>query len=461
LRETSLAKLAEGEIIEQVISVREDFFLEENRPEKYLIILTKKGKIKRLSLEKIGRVLASGKRVVNVIKHKDQISQVSFSSGSDEIMVFTKRGKVKTFAEEKVRTFGRAAYGDTSIKLKGAYGKSRCSQHQRLVEQHKTATCCDKSQGIKAFARCQMFKKLLREIKNCSKCNETIPLLPQAQDEVIGLVIIRPEQRKEELGLLVIKEGNSGIKIPLLSVFKLAKRRGGAGRQSFKIEERQVSPYCTKHESSISKIKSSYENANEKVKETQKKAEQLKKILNQAQTEQVNPEVVKKYEQELTLVKEEQKNLRGGVEKKRQELERVKKKFQECADCRKNCPRHETLKAEHENATCCDKKKVEIIALKEKIIQGKAKGIKPETIKKYEQARQELQKLSLKNRVKCLQFQANNQEIRRCADCQKQKDKKAVKITPTLVKKALLINTSSLTKETKPEIYLLAGEAVC
>lgn len=435
--------------------------MEENRPEKHLVILTKKGKIKRLPLEKIGRVLASGKRVVNVIKKKDQISQISFLSGSDEIMVFTKKGRVKTFTEEKVRIFGRNAYGDTSIKLPGSHSKVRCSRHQSLIERHRTTTCCDKSQGISALSRCRMFKKLSREIRNCPDCNKVIPLVPQAQDEVIGLVTIRPEQRKEELSLLVIKEDNAGIKIPLLSVFKLAKRRGGAGRQSFKIEERRVSPYCTKHESSISKIKVSYENANEKIKETQKKIEQLKKILNQAQTEQVNPEVIKKYEQELTLVKEEQKKLKGGVEKKRQELEKAKKKFQECADCRKNCPRHETLKVEHENATCCDKKKAEIIALKEKIIQGRVKGIRPETIKKYEQARQELQKLSLKNRVKCLQFQANNQEIRHCADCQKQRGKKAVKITPTLVKKALLVNTSSLVKETKPEIYLLAGEAVC
>ncbi|CAG8781369.1 20156_t:CDS:1, partial [Gigaspora rosea] len=43
------------EIIEKIISVREDFLTTADKKEKYLIISTKKGKIKRLSLEKIGR----------------------------------------------------------------------------------------------------------------------------------------------------------------------------------------------------------------------------------------------------------------------------------------------------------------------------------------------------------------------------------------------------------------------
>jgi len=62
----------------------------------------------------------------------------------------------------------------------------------------------------------------------------------------------------------------------------------------------------------------------------------------------------------------------------------------------------------------------------------------------------------LKNRVTCPKFQAINQEIRECLDCQKQKNKKAVKITSVPVKKVLLIN-----KQVKPEIYLLAEEAAC
>jgi hypothetical protein len=141
---------------------------------------------------------------------------------------------------------------------------------------------------------------------------------------------------------------------------------------------------------------------------------------------------------------------------KKSEIESAKKKAKECVDCRKNCIKHEKLKEEHENASCCDKKKVEIEKWKEKITKAKEKGVKNETIKKYEKEYRELRQLSLKNRVTCPKFQAINQEIRGCSDCQKQKAKKAVKIIPTPVKKVLLVNT-----EVKPEIYLLAEDAVC
>lgn len=62
----------------------------------------------------------------------------------------------------------------------------------------------------------------------------------------------------------------------------------------------------------------------------------------------------------------------------------------------------------------------------------------------------------MKNRVTCPKFQEINQEIRECLACQEQKAKKAVKITSVPVKKVLLVNN-----QVKPEIYLLAEEAIC
>src|SRR5436190_21554613 len=115
-----MLRLDEGEVIEKVVSVREDFLIEENKKEKYLVIGTKKGKIKRLPLEKIGKVMKGGKKIINIAKRRDEISQVAFTSGDDAIMVFTKQGKNKNFGEEKIRIMGRAAYGDTAIKLEGS-----------------------------------------------------------------------------------------------------------------------------------------------------------------------------------------------------------------------------------------------------------------------------------------------------------------------------------------------------
>src|SRR3954454_12020867 len=252
-----MLRLDEGEIIEQVISVREDFLTEENRKEKYLVIGTKKGKMKRLPLEKIGKVMRGGKKIINIVKHHDEISQIAFTSGDDNIMVFTRQGKNKNFAEERMRIVGRAAYGDTAIRLESGEKKIRCSKHQTLLDQHKTASCCDKSQ-LGAVLRCPRGKEINQEIRNCSDCNKIVPATAgQIKDEMVSLLVMEKDFLKDELSLLAVREDKVGIKKPLSSIFQLAKKRGGRGKKKFRVEERTVSKYCAKHEGSIGKLKES------------------------------------------------------------------------------------------------------------------------------------------------------------------------------------------------------------
>jgi DNA gyrase/topoisomerase IV subunit A len=257
LKESGMLKLGSGEVIKHVVSVREDFLTDENKQEKYLVIGTKKGKIKRLPLEKIGRVMKGGKKVINIAKHNDDISQIVFTSGADSIMVFTRQGKNKNFSEEKIRIVGRAAYGDTAIKLEVNEQKVRCSRHKNLLEEHKIAACCDKSQ-LGASLRCPRGKEINQELRSCSECNKTIPISPdQVSDEMISLLLVKKDLAKNELGLLAIREDKMGIKKNFSSVFELGKKRGGKGKRKFRIEEKEISKYCGKHENSINKLKGS------------------------------------------------------------------------------------------------------------------------------------------------------------------------------------------------------------
>ena len=110
----------------------------------------------------------------------------------------------------------------------------------------------------------------------------------------------------------------------------------------------------------------------------------------------------------------------------------------------------------HEDNNCCDKKKNEKQELKGKIEQLQATKPNSKKLEKLREEFKELNKQSLKNRVRCPQFQAINQAIRGCSECGKQKIKKAVKVIPTYLQKVFLVN-----KQAKPEIYLLVKEAVC
>ncbi|WNE40972.1 MAG: DNA gyrase subunit B [Mycoplasmataceae bacterium] len=456
LKESGMFKLDSGEVIKYIASVREDFLTDESKKEKYLIIGTEKGKIKRLSLEKIGRVMKGGKKVINIAKHGDRIIQIVFTSGDNEIMVFTKQGKNKNFSEEKVRVVGRAAYGDTAIKLEGGGQKKRCSRHEELLDWHKKASCCDKSQ-LGASLRCPRGKEINKELRSCLDCNKVVSVTSEkVSDKMVSLIAVEKKISKEEFNLLAIREDKTAVKKNLLSVFDLAKKRGGKGKRKFRVEEKEVSKYCGKHENSINKLNENLENLEEKINDEKKKWESLKEILDKAQKEQVNLEVIKKYEDELSQVKQKQQDWKDKIDKKKKEIKETKEKADKCSDCKKNCPRHEKSKVQHENDNCCDKKNNEKKVLREKIEELQLANPSSKKLTKLREEFKELNKQSLKNRVECSRFQAINQEIRECSGCSQQKAKKAVKIIPTCLQKVFLVD-----KRIKNEIYLLAEELVC
>jgi len=96
-----------------------------------------------------------------------------------------------------------------------------CSIHQNQLKKHKTANCCDKSQGVKAYSRCLQFKKLRDQIRECRDCQNselfTKRIRKQVKCEaVVNLLIMRKED-KENLLLFLIKKDNNCEKRPLIT----------------------------------------------------------------------------------------------------------------------------------------------------------------------------------------------------------------------------------------------------
>ncbi|CAJ0754197.1 5730_t:CDS:1, partial [Entrophospora sp. SA101] len=71
------------------------------------------------------------------------------------------------------------------MRRKDAEGDSLyCPVHQNQSKKHKTASCCDKSQGVKAYSRCLKFRKLTTEIKECSDCQSSQLFTKQIRKQV-------------------------------------------------------------------------------------------------------------------------------------------------------------------------------------------------------------------------------------------------------------------------------------
>lgn len=98
------------ETITNVISVK-DF-------KDSLFMATKKGQVKKISLNVFSKPRASGVRAINLPPdNSDNLIGVEVVKGGQEIMLATKHGKAIKFDSKDVRPMGRSSYGVTGIKM--------------------------------------------------------------------------------------------------------------------------------------------------------------------------------------------------------------------------------------------------------------------------------------------------------------------------------------------------------
>ena len=82
----------------------------------YIVMCTKKGVIKKTSLEQYSRPRTNGINAIT-IREGDQLLEAKMTTGSSQIMMAVKSGKSIRFEEEKVRSMGRTAAGVRGIRL--------------------------------------------------------------------------------------------------------------------------------------------------------------------------------------------------------------------------------------------------------------------------------------------------------------------------------------------------------
>ena len=102
--------LMQRERISAIIPIKE--FAED----KYLIAVTKNGTIKKTPLSQFDTNRKTGLIAIN-LKDDDQLIGIKQTTGQDNVIIVTKKGKCISFSEEDVRSMGRIAGGVRAIKL--------------------------------------------------------------------------------------------------------------------------------------------------------------------------------------------------------------------------------------------------------------------------------------------------------------------------------------------------------
>ena len=124
------SKTAKGRAIQNLINIEQDdkvqAFIctqdlkdEEYINNHYVIMATKKGQVKKTSLEQYSRPRANGINAIT-IKDDDELLEAKLTNGNNQVMLAVKSGKAIRFEESKTRPMGRGASGVRGITLADA-----------------------------------------------------------------------------------------------------------------------------------------------------------------------------------------------------------------------------------------------------------------------------------------------------------------------------------------------------
>ena len=122
------SKTAKGRALQNLINIESDdkvkaFICTQDLKDKEytnshnLIMVTKKGQVKKTSLEKYSKPRVNGVAAIT-IKEGDELLAAELTNGNSQIMIAVRSGKMVRFEESKTRPMGRTASGVRGITLK-------------------------------------------------------------------------------------------------------------------------------------------------------------------------------------------------------------------------------------------------------------------------------------------------------------------------------------------------------
>lgn len=111
----NLVQIPPDDKVRAILDVK-DLRNEEYVKNKYILLCTKKGVIKKTDLEDFSRPRQSGINAITILEG-DQLLQARMTDGTCEVMLAVKSGRAIRFPEDKVRSTGRGSIGVNGIEV--------------------------------------------------------------------------------------------------------------------------------------------------------------------------------------------------------------------------------------------------------------------------------------------------------------------------------------------------------
>ena len=204
---------------------------------KYLVIVTKKGLIKRTNVCEFDNIRKTGKLAIT-LKDDDEVLSVHFTTGNDDIIIASNNGRMIRFNENEIRVMGRNASGVKGMELsencicvgaeiakegqevlvvtKKGYGKRTDISEYRLTHRGskgvKTVNITEKNGTIVAFKSVTSDKDLmiitnqgivirisLDKVSRMSRVTQGVRLMNLRENQTVSTVSVVEKEQNENI----------------------------------------------------------------------------------------------------------------------------------------------------------------------------------------------------------------------------------------------------------------------
>jgi DNA gyrase subunit A len=206
----NLLTLPPGETVSAVFPVRS---FDEDR---YLVMITRRGVIKKTSLREFANIRRSGLNAVG-LDENDELLTVDLSDGSDNIILGTKDGMAVHFSEKDVRPMGRNARGVRAITL--APGDSVVAMDVEEAERREVLIVTSQAFGKRTP---------IDDYRHTSRGGKGVKAFAKEKDigSVVDQILVNPEDE-----ILLITSGNQVIRIRVAEIRKAGRSTKGVRLQ--------------------------------------------------------------------------------------------------------------------------------------------------------------------------------------------------------------------------------------
>lgn len=174
--------------------------------EKYLILATKQGLIKRTNLEEFDSIRSTGKICIK-LKDNDELIGVKKTNGDSNILLASSTGRMNVFNENEIRVMGRTASGVKGINL----GDASCVSMENVEDSDNILIVTENGYGKKTLI--SEYRKTKRGSKGVKALNIT-----EKNGNIASI-----KKVKDDNDLMIITNQGIIIRLPLDQVSQLGR----------------------------------------------------------------------------------------------------------------------------------------------------------------------------------------------------------------------------------------------